>query len=291
MPVGFFQPGCHVSNKSGNLYVVATPIGNLQDLSPRARDVLASADLILAEDTRHSQKLLAHHGISTSLRSCHEHNEEQRVSEMISALDAGQDVALISDAGTPLVSDPGFRLVAAAHGHGLRVIPVPGPSACIAALSVAGLPTDRFLFVGYLPAKQGARCKTFESLLAERATLIIYEAPHRIHAAVADAVSVFGGDRPAALVRELTKVYEEVHHGDLQSCLAWLEADTGRSKGEYVFLIQGASEDIPQDDQAAARILKILLTELPKSRATELTAKITGMKKNDLYRLALKMDE
>lgn len=270
--------------------MVATPIGNLQDFSPRARDVLSTVDLILAEDTRHSQTLLRQFSINTPLKSCHEHNEDRRIGEMLEFLGQGHDIAFISDAGTPLISDPGYRLVAAAHDHAIRVIPIPGPSACISALSVSGLPTDRFRFIGYLPAKQGARLKALEDLAREQDTLIFYEAPHRIRATLNDAIAVFGASRLAMMAREMTKLYEETHRSGLADCLAWVDADAGRGKGEYVLIVQGA-QAADADSEAALRILKILLAELPKNKAAELTARITGMKKNELYRLALDLDE
>jgi len=279
-----------VSNESGKLYVVATPIGNLQDLSPRARDILDSVDLILAEDTRHSRKLLRQFSIDTPLQSCHEHNEDKLLTDILGKLHGGSDIALISDAGTPLISDPGYRLVNAAHDYAIQVIPVPGPSACISALSVSGLPTDQFIFYGYLPARQMARIKVLDGLRDQGATLIFYEAPHRIRATLQDAIDCFGGDHPATLAREMTKLYEEIHRSDLNGCLDWLNQKPERCRGEFVLLIAGCEQG-GVDDAEAQRILKILLAELPRNKAAELTAKITGKKKNDLYKMSLDPDK
>lgn len=279
-----------MSNESGKLYVVATPIGNLQDMSPRAVETLSSVDLILAEDTRHSQTLLQACAIRTPLKSCHDHNEQRIADEIIEKLKAGLDIALISDAGTPLISDPGFRLVSLAHEQGLHVVPIPGPSACITALSAAGLPTDEFLFCGFIPSKQKARLDFFQRYLQQSATMIFYEVPHRIQASLEDAVQCFGGDREAAIFREISKRYEENCRTDLQTCLNWLRQKPERSKGEFVLLIGGSpAEQI--ENQDVIRILKILLSELPKNRAADLCAKITGKKKNECYQLALELDK
>lgn len=270
--------------------MVATPLGNLQDLSPRARDILDSVDLILAEDTRHSRKLLRLFSIDTPLQSCHEHNEEKLLTDILGKLQGGSDIALISDAGTPLICDPGYRLVAAAHKQAIQVVPVPGPSACISALSVSGLSTDRFTFCGYLPARQMARIKVLDGFREQGATLIFYEAPHRIHATLQDAIGCFGGDRPATLAREMTKLYEEIHRSDLDGCLDWLDQKPERCRGEFVLLIAGC-EQADVDDVEALRILNILLADLPRNKAAELTAKITGKKKNDLYKMSLDPDK
>ncbi|MCG8324660.1 MAG: 16S rRNA (cytidine(1402)-2'-O)-methyltransferase [Thiotrichales bacterium] len=279
-----------MSIKSGTLYVVATPIGNLQDLSPRAVETLAGADLILAEDTRHSGKLLQQFSIDVPVRSCHEHNEADIVPDIVAQLKAGSSVALISDAGLPLISDPGYRLVTAVHENQLTVTPIPGPSACVTALAAAGLPSDRFLFYGYLPARKPARIKALESLADIPATLIFYEAPHRIRASLQDAIAVFGAGRAATVARELTKIYEEIRRSDLAGCLDWLDAAAERSKGEFVLLIAGCAEATP-DRQAALRILGILLQELPRRKAAEITARITGLGKNELYQLSLEMEK
>ncbi len=270
--------------------MVATPIGNLQDISHRAREILASVDLILSEDTRHSQKLLQHFSITTPLKSCHEHNEAQVVAEALKMLEGGAAIALISDAGTPLISDPGYRLVAAVHDHGLRVSPVPGPSACISALSASGLPTDRFLFRGYLPAKAVARQKALAELAQQPATLVFYEAPHRIEACLEDAAACFGSDRPAALAREISKLHEEVYRSDLGGCLAWLREKPERIRGEYVLLVAGAAA-VAAEAGTALRVLNILREDLPRNQAAALTAKITGLNKNELYRLSLDQDK
>ncbi len=279
-----------MSNKSGSLYIVATPIGNLQDLSPRAVATLQQASLILAEDTRHSRTLMQAYSISTPLKSCHEHNEEQQIEAVIARISSGEDLALISDAGTPLICDPGYRLVAEASRAGIKVIPIPGPSACITALSASGLPSDRFFFQGYLPSKSVARRKTLQAIAGETATVIFYEVPHRIQASLADAIATLGDDRPATLVRELTKKFEEIHSGSLQSCQAWLNEKAERSKGEFVFLIGGVAAVEPEMIEAE-RILKILMQDLPKRQAADLTAQITGAKKNVLYQRALDLDQ
>lgn len=273
----------------GCLYVVATPIGNLSDMSARAIDVLAKAHLIAAEDTRHSKKLLHHFGILTPCIPYHEHNERHTLNDLIQRLQSGQTVALISDAGTPLISDPGFQLVREARRVNIDVIPVPGPSAVIAALSVAGLPTDRFVFEGFLPATAAARRQRLEKLRQEPRTLVFFESPHRIVDSLADMAGILGEDREGVFVRELTKTFETVHHGNLDALQQWVATDANQQRGEIIVLIHGAGESAAGQDNDSERILTILLDAVSTKKAAELTAKITGQSKNQLYALALKL--
>ncbi len=277
-------------NRHGVLYVVATPIGNLQDLSPRALQVLRDVALIAAEDTRHSKKLLTHFGIATPLLSLHEHNERDVTGSILHKLNSGLDIALVSDAGTPLISDPGFHLVRAARQAGIRVAPVPGPAALVAALSVAGLPTDHFCFEGFLSSRQAARRQRLQALADHRATLVFYESSHRILASVADMADIFGHDREATLARELTKTFETILSGSLASLLAQLQADSQQQRGEFVVMVHGAT---PREDAvvdaAAEHVLSVLLSELPLKQAAALAAKITGLSKNVLYERGLQL--
>lgn len=280
-----------MSDQPGVLYVVATPIGNLEDISRRALRILAEADLIAAEDTRHSRRLLQHYGIDTPLQSYHDFNEEKTAERLLENLRAGRNVALISDAGTPLISDPGYRLVHAAHLAGLAVVPVPGPSALVAALSVAGLPTDRFVFEGYAPDKRVARKKRLQELSAEPRTIVFYETPHRIQAFLEDAVAVLGPDRPATLARELTKRFETVMQATLQVLLERVSGQEGQRKGEFVVVLRGAAQEERASTDESRRVLSVLLQELPLKQAAALAAKITGGKKNDLYQAGLALQE
>jgi len=268
----------------GKLYVVATPIGNLDDLSPRARDALAMTEVIAAEDTRHTQGLLSRIGAESRLIAYHEHNEEQRVPELLERLAQGENVVLVSDAGTPLVSDPGWRLVHAAQAAGFTVVPVPGPCAAIAALMAAGLPTDRFVFEGFLPRRDGARAERLESLRRETRTMVFYEAVHRIGATIAALRTAFGADRRAAIARELTKIHEQIGTGTLAELEARLGADIPLL-GEFVLVVAGASNDLPPDEDEAQRIYGLLAAEIEPGRALQLTAAITGLSRNALYRL------
>ena len=273
---------------SGVLYVVATPIGNLEDMSRRATRVLSEVVVIAAEDTRHSAGLLGHFGIATKMQPLHEHNEAAQTTAMIGLLRQGKSVALISDAGTPLVSDPGFRLVQAAHAEGLRVVPVPGACAAIAALSVAGLPTDRFAFEGFPPSKSAARRAAFEALRDETRTVIFYETPHRLVESLQDMRDVFGPERASVLARELTKQFETVRAAPLGELAAWVAGDENQQRGESVILVHGAPPARESGlDAEAERILRILLQELPVKQAAALAAAITGLKKNQLYQYAL----
>ncbi len=274
--------------EQGALYVVATPIGNLGDLSPRAIEVLRQVDHIAAEDTRHSGRLLQHFAIETPTLALHEHNERQISEKIIAGLRQGKRMALISDAGTPLVSDPGFFLVRAAIEAGIRVIPLPGPCALTAALSVAGLPPDRFHFEGFLPSKAGARESRLRHLEAETATLVFYEAPHRILDTLAAMGEVFGGSRQVVIARELTKTFETLLRGTLSQVLQQVHADANQRKGEMVILVHGAAPPDPHRiSPEAERILDILLEDLPVRQAASLAARITGVKKNRLYERAL----
>ena len=272
----------------GVLYVVATPIGNLEDWSPRAVSTLKAVSVVAAEDTRHSGRLLQHFNISTRLMAVHDHNEAGRVEGLLAKLEAGDDIALISDAGTPLISDPGYRLVAAAQAAGLRVVPIPGACAAIAALSAAGLPSDRFIFEGFLPARSSARRDRLQQLASEPRTLMFYEAPHRIVECLDDMVAVIGGGRRVVLARELTKTFETVRQYSLTEMLAWVKADPDQQRGEIVLVLEGMPDmAVEQDWTEADRILGILLAELPVKQAAALAASITGHKKNALYERAL----
>ncbi|MCY1499986.1 Ribosomal RNA small subunit methyltransferase I [compost metagenome] len=277
------------NSSSGTLYVVATPIGNLDDIGARALKVLREVALIAAEDTRHSMRLLQHFGIATPLAACHEHNERDEGGRFLARLQAGDDVALISDAGTPLISDPGYHLVRQARAAGIRVVPVPGPCALIAALSAAGLPSDRFIFEGFLPAKAVGRRTRLEQVREEPRTLIFYEAPHRILECLEDLEAVFGGERQALLARELTKTFETLKGAPLAELRAWVAADSNQQRGECVLLVAGwqAPEGEAAVSAEALRVLDLLLAELPLKRAAALAAEITGVRKNLLYQVAL----
>ncbi|WP_070987592.1 16S rRNA (cytidine(1402)-2'-O)-methyltransferase [Halofilum ochraceum] len=272
----------------GILYVVATPIGNLADLSERARTLLATADVIAAEDTRHTGRLLATFDSRAELVSLHEHNEQARVPSLVARLQAGASIALVSDAGTPGVSDPGYRFVVAAHEADCRVVPIPGASAVIAALSAAGQPTDRFVFEGFLPSRASARRERLKTLAREERTLVLYESSHRIGAALADLSAVFGAQRPATLARELTKAYETVYRATLGDLAAWVDADPNQRRGEIALVVAGASE-APAGSAGItlADALDALLPELPPARAAAVAARLTGIKRRDAYRAAL----
>jgi 16S rRNA (cytidine1402-2'-O)-methyltransferase len=277
---------------AGTLYVVATPIGNLSDLSPRACATLKSCDLIAAEDTRHTGILLKHFQIGTPQLSLHDHNEGTRALEIIARLREGQSVALVSDAGTPAISDPGFELVRAVAAAGINIIAVPGPCAAIAALSIGALPTDRFCFEGFLPARGAARKLRLKSLEREARTLVIYESPHRVRETLEDCVAAFGAARAAAAVREATKLHETTYRGSLQALLEKSRTDADFSRGEIVLLIGGAEEarSAEEDSEAKAQLDKVLialLAELPLKQAARLAAQITGARDNEAYKRAL----
>jgi 16S rRNA (cytidine1402-2'-O)-methyltransferase len=273
---------------SGRLYVVATPIGNLGDISARAQDTLRQSALIAAEDTRHSGALLRQFGIATPLVSLHEHNEPERAAALVGRLQGGESVALVSDAGTPAISDPGFALVRMAAAAGIEVVAIPGPCAAIAALSIAGLPTDRFCFEGFLPARDAARRSALQALAQESRTLVFYESPHRLAAALGDCVAAFGATRSAVIARELTKLHESLYRGTLGELLARALADGDMARGEIVLLIGGAPAAAAGDGAAELdRILGLLLAQLPLRQAAELAAAITGARGNEAYRRAL----
>lgn len=268
---------------AGTLHVVATPIGNLGDLSPRALEVLRAVAAVCAEDTRHTRRLLAHFGIERPLLAVHEHNEDDVAGKLVERLLAGESLALVSDAGTPLVSDPGFRLVRAARAAGIAVSPVPGACAFVAALSVAGLASDRFVFEGFLPAKAAARRERLASLAGETRTLVFYESAHRIEDALADCVVVFGAERPAVLARELTKLFETVLDGTLGELQAKVEADPDQRKGEFVLLVQGAGEDAGAKVAEGRRLYAKLCEHLKPSQAAKLAAELSGAPRKALY--------
>ena len=274
------------------LFVVATPIGNLDDLSPRARKVLEEADLIAAEDTRHTGRLLSHFGIKTRQLALHEHNEDALVAALIDKLQEGLNVALVSDAGTPLISDPGFRLLRAAHEHGINVSPVPGPSAALAALSVAGLPTDRFCFEGFLPAKQSARLKRLRKLGAETRTIVFFESVHRIAECLGDLVQTFGTDRHAFIGREISKLHKQCVSGTLADLKHMLYDGRIAQKGEIVLVVEGCRAT----ETSAVNIdLNQLLLEmtavLPGSQAVDIVSSLTGRGRNEVYRLMLSLQD
>ena len=272
-----------LNSAAGSLYVVATPIGNLDDMSVRALKVLREVALIAAEDTRHSMRLMQHFGISTPLAACHEHNERDEGSRFITRLLAGDNVALISDAGTPLISDPGYHLVRNARAAGIKVVPVPGASALIAALSAAGLPSDRFIFEGFLPAKAVGRRARLQALKEEPRTLIFYESAHRIEETLDDAAAAFGVERRAVIARELTKLFETVLDGALADLAQRVRADPNQRKGEFVLLVQGAGEDADAKVAEGLRLYAKLKQHLPPSTAAKLAAELSGAPRKALY--------
>lgn len=269
------------------LYIVATPIGHLGDISLRALEILSQVDCIAAEDTRHSRTLLTHFAIKTPVIALHAHNEASRVNLLMARFQQKQSVALISDAGTPLISDPGHLLVNTARQHGIPVVPIPGACAFIAALSASGLPCRQFIFEGFLPEKRLARQKKLHTLRQETRTLIFYEAPHRILDLIEDLSEVFGPERFVVIARELTKTFETIYGHSLTQVKAWLQADKNQQRGEFVVLVEGNSAPLSTSDLEIERILGLLLTELPIKQAASLAAKITQQPKNKLYRFAL----
>ncbi|MET3123108.1 16S rRNA (cytidine1402-2'-O)-methyltransferase [Oxalobacteraceae bacterium GrIS 2.11] len=273
------------------LYVVATPIGNLADLSCRALHVLAKVDAVACEDTRNTGQLFNQLGLSKSLIAAHQHNENEVAQKIIQRLQLGESIALVSDAGTPAISDPGARIVDAVRSAGFRIVPVPGASAVITALSASGLLQDQFYFVGFLPSKAGQRDTLLQTLGNITATMAFYEAPHRITETVAALALRFPGDRQLVFARELTKLFEEIHRCRLDEAGHWLAANAHRQKGEYVVLLEGASTDTDADLIEARRVLTILLESCTVKQAAQLAAQLTGQKKNALYQLALDMSE
>ena len=276
---------------SAQLFVVATPIGHLDDMSYRAIDVLKSVSLIAAEDTRTSAQLMKHFNISTPLTACHEHNESNKIEILVQKLLNGEDMALISDAGTPLISDPGFKLVRAAQANGIRVIPVPGACAAIAALSAVGLPSDRFSFQGFLSAKQSQRVQQLEKLKDETQTLIFYEAPHRILDSVKDMAAVFGAERPVGFAREITKTFETIKKMTLGKLVEFIAADHHQQKGEIVLVVGGASEEKDLEQEKLDQLLQRLLQDLSVKAASQLAADLTGIKKKIAYQRALELSQ
>lgn len=273
------------------LFVVATPIGHLDDISYRAINVLKSVQLIAAEDTRTSAQLLKHFGISTPLTACHDHNESNKIEHLIQRLQQGENMALISDAGTPLISDPGFKLVRAAQENNIQVIPVPGACAAIAALSAVGLPSDRFSFEGFLPSRQSQRISALQKLKDETQTMIIYEAPHRILECVKDMAEVFGAERPVGFAREITKTFETIKKMTLGELAAFVESDRNQQKGEIVLVIGGATEEKDLEQEKLDQLLTRLLQDLSVKAASQLAADLTGIKKKVAYQRALELTQ
>lgn len=272
----------------GTLYLVATPIGNLADITQRAISVLSQVDIIAAEDTRHSQRLLSHLGIQAKCLAYHEHNEDRLTPRLIENLESGKTIALISDAGTPLISDPGYRLVTQAHNRELKVVPVPGACAAIAALSAAGLATDSFTFEGFPPAKHGTRIHFFEQLARQKRSMIFYVSCHRIIETLKDMQSVFGANRRVTFARELTKTFETIKRMELCDLINWVEADENQRKGEIVLVVEGKVAEV-EDNTQLDFYLSILLAELPVKQSVNLVVKMTGDNKNTVYRRALEL--
>lgn len=276
--------------EAGKLYIVATPIGNLADITQRALDTLNEVDLIAAEDTRHSGKLLSHFGVKTRMFALHDHNEKQKAQFLVDEVKAGKSIALISDAGTPLISDPGYNLVNVARENGVDVHPIPGPSAVITALSAAGLPTDKFLFAGFLPVKQQARISELEKYKNAEFTTVFYESPRRILDTLNYIAEHLGQDREVVLAKELTKHFESFTKGNPQTVIDWLEEDKDRQQGEMVLVLSPNKQEQGISPEAEA-LMKALMAELPTKKAAGITAQIHGLKKNDLYKLALTWQE
>ena len=273
---------------TGILFIVATPIGNLDDITFRAVEILKSIDIILAEDTRHSKKLLKHLNIAKPIRAFHEHNEREKMKAIIGELHSGKSIALISDAGTPLISDPGYFLVAQAKKEGLRVVPIPGPSALITALSASGLASDSFTFLGFLPSKKTARVKLLKSLVSRAETSIFYESPKRILATLTDMHSIFGGSREVCLAKELTKLFETIQTDSIPNLIKYLNIDKSHQKGEFVILVSANDKiDIAEAEAQLDSLLPILCAEMGASKAAKLAAKITGIDKKQCYKRAI----
>ncbi len=283
--------GEHTLETAGKLYIVPTPIGNLDDITLRALDVLKQVDVIAAEDTRHSRKLMQHYQIDTRLIALHEHNESQKAQQVIEKLKEGVNMALISDAGTPLISDPGYHLVNACREAGMNVIPLPGACAAITALSASGLPTDSFVFYGFLPAKGQAKADKIQALEAVTATAVFYESPRRVLDTVSQIAELLGSERGVVLARELTKTFESYFSGSAAEAKEWLEQDDNHQRGEFVLMVAGASKqehDVPVE---AVNLLKALMAELPLKKAAAITAQHFDLKKNSLYQLGLSLDQ
>ena len=275
---------------SGILFIVATPIGNLDDITFRAVETLKSVDLVLAEDTRHSQKILNHFNIKTPISAFHDYNEREKCNTVIDKLKQGDSIALISDAGTPLISDPGYILVSAAKKNSVNVVPIPGPSALIAALSASGIPSDSFSFFGFLPSKQNARIKTLKTFASRPETIIVYESPKRIMATLTDMLFVFGEEREVCLAKELTKTFETILTTNISNLIDYISADPGHQKGEFVLLISSTAKKGQLElDQQLDRLLPVLCSEMGSSKAAKLAAKITGIDKKYCYQRAIEL--
>jgi 16S rRNA (cytidine1402-2'-O)-methyltransferase len=273
---------------TGKLFIVATPIGNLDDITFRAFEVLKSVDFVLAEDTRHSKKLLSHLDISKPIRAFHEHNEREKTKAIISEIYSGKSIALISDAGTPLISDPGYFLVAQAKKEGLKVVPIPGPTALITALSASGLASDSFTFLGFLPSKQTARIKLLIGLAGRTETIIFYESPKRVLATLTDMQTIFGDSREVCLAKELTKAFETIHTGSIPNLIEYLTIDQNHQKGEFVILISATNKiDLAEAETQLDSLLPILCAEMGTSKAAKIAAKITGIDKKKCYKRAM----
>ena len=273
---------------TGKLFIVATPIGNLDDITFRAFEVLKSVDFVLAEDTRHSKKLLSHLDISKPIRAFHEHNEREKTKAIISEIYSGKSIALISDAGTPLISDPGYFLVAQAKKEGLKVVPIPGPTALITALSASGLASDSFTFLGFLPSKQTARVKLLIGLVGRTETIIFYESPKRVLATLTDMQTIFGDSREVCLAKELTKAFETIHTGSIPNLIEYLTIDQNHQKGEFVILISATNKiDLAEAETQLDSLLPILCAEMGTSKAAKIAAKITGIDKKKCYKRAM----
>jgi len=273
---------------TGTLFIVATPIGNLDDITFRAFEVLKSVDFVLAEDTRHSKKLLSHLDISKPIRAFHEHNEREKTKAIISEIYSGKSIALISDAGTPLISDPGYFLVAQAKKEGLKVVPIPGPTALITALSASGLASDSFTFLGFLPSKQTARVKLLIGLVGRTETIIFYESPKRVLATLTDMQTIFGDSREVCLAKELTKAFETIHTGSIPNLIEYLTIDQNHQKGEFVILISATNKiDLAEAEIQLDSLLPILCAEMSTSKAAKIAAKITGIDKKKCYKKAM----
>lgn len=288
--IHWVSAGIFMATQPGTLYIVATPIGNLEDLGRRAQRVLSEVDLILAEDTRHSRKLLSSFNIRTAVQAFHENNEERMTAQVIGRLAGGSDIALVADAGTPLISDPGFKLVRQAHEQNIPVSPVPGPAALTAALSAAGIAPGRFLFEGFAPGKAEARYKHLQKLADASRTMVFYEAPHRIKAFLADAASVFGADRKATVARELTKKFETIRHGTLGGLIEWMKADPDQCRGEFVVIIAGAGAGNTDKSELTAT-LGILLKSLTLKQSVQIATELTGGSRNEIYDLAVTLQK
>lgn len=276
---------------SAQLFVVATPIGHLDDMTYRAIETLKSVSLVAAEDTRQSAQLFKHYNITTPLTACHDHNENHKINELILRLKAGENIALISDAGTPLISDPGFKLVRAAQEHKIRVVPVPGACAAVAALSAVGLPSDRFSFEGFLPSKSSQRMLQLEKLKDETQTLIFYEAPHRILDCVKDMMQVFGAERPVGFAREITKTFETIKKMSLGELVSFVEHDHNQQKGEIVLIVGGNPVEKDMEQEKLDQLLTRLLQDLSVKAASQLAADLTGIKKKIAYQRALELTQ